>query len=309
MSLTDEIILQIKQIQDLTLEIQKDLSKSSTFKLLAVGDFISVRSKEALIKLIHVFNSHQVRYRMLGLGANQILPKTSPVPYLKLNLPFDKNILNQVQEKYKVSASLSINVLTAHAIKFGLKGWEVFTGIPATVGGAIFMNAGTALGEFGKIVHSVEIVRKDGQVENYIVNEKSFSYRKNNFLNEGDIIVGAELKHFGIDESIGKKIEEYLQYRSDTQPLWAKTCGCMFKNAKIKQSLTNTLITCPAGKYIDIIGLTGLEYNGVKISRVHGNFFENNGEATYEDVIKLMEVVEKELFRNFGIKFESEVEY
>ncbi len=309
MFLNSEIIFKINEIKDLSFEMGKDLSKSSTFKLVASGDFISIRTKEATALLLQLLYSYNLDYRVLGLGANQILPTTSPVPYLKLNFSFDKNIFNNVCDLYKVPASLSISNLTAHAVKFGIKGWEVFTGIPATVGGAIFMNAGTALGEFGSIVHSVDIVRKNGRMENYLVNEKSFSYRKNNFLNSGDIIIGAELKHFGIDLSIGSKIEQYLQYRSETQPLLAKTCGCMFKNAKINLPQSHGVITCPAGLYIDIMGLKGLQYNGVRVSRKHANFFENVGEARYEDVFKLMEIIYSELYDNFGIKFEPEVEF
>lgn len=310
MSLNKEILDKILLIKDLKIEIDKDLSTSSTFKLLARGDLITIESEQAGIELIKIFYHYKIKYRILGLGANQIIPQTSTDPYLKLHLDFDKNILKEEQNEIDVPASLSIHFLTQYATKFGLKGWEVFTGIPATVGGAIFMNAGTALGEFGSIVKEVRILRRDGKIENLMITPKDFSYRKNHFLKEGDLLLKAKLIHFGLDQKIAEIIKKYLQYRLDTQPLWSKTCGCMFKNAKINiENNSEGAITCPVGKYIDIIGLKGLEVNGVRISHKHGNFFENTGNGTYQDVLKLMEAVKNELYLNFGIEFEAEVEF
>src|SRR5690606_37940156 len=121
---------------------------------------------------------------------------------IHLDLPFDLNYLSESHDEYVLPASLGLNHLTAHAVKFGLSGWEVFTGIPASLGGAIYMNAGTNLGEIGALVKSVDIVNSDGVLRTLLVSDQSFSYRKNHFVKSGDVIVGATLIHRGKDSSI-----------------------------------------------------------------------------------------------------------
>ena len=131
------------------------------------------------------------------------------------------------------------------------------------------------------------------------IEKGSFSYRKNNFLQEGDIIVEARLIHLGIDEAIKQKIHDYLQMRNQTQPLRESTCGCVFKNHK----------TCLAGKSIDIMGLKGFTYKNLQVSLKHANFMENKGESTYEDVIEMINLLKAELKLQYGVTFEVEVEF
>lgn len=133
-----------------------------------------------------------------------LLPKISNVPYLQLDFDFDRTILDNSQDEYVFPASISLATLTSHANKFGLKGWEVFTGIPASLGGAIFMNAGTNLGEIGSIMKEVNIVTKHGEEKLIKIDRHSFTYRHNHFVEPGDVIYQARLVHFGIDEAISK---------------------------------------------------------------------------------------------------------
>jgi len=136
-------------------------------RLDARGDLITVANVEALKNVTKTLTSYAVEYRVIGWGANVLLPSHSPIPYLHLDFSFDKSLLESVQNSYLLPASVSLATLTAHANRFGLKGWEVFTGIPASLGGAIFMNAGTNLGEIGSLVREVYLVTKDGAEKNY----------------------------------------------------------------------------------------------------------------------------------------------
>lgn len=298
-------MLQLKSVDGVEVELEKDLKRYSTMRLEARGDLITVRNKEALKLVTKSLTAKDIQYRVLGWGANILLPSSSSVPYLQLDFDFDREIFNKPHDEYLLPASVSLATLTSHANKFGLKGWEVFTGIPATLGGAIFMNAGTNLGEIGTIIKEVNLVTKNGEEKLIKIDRNSFSYRHNHFVHPGDVIYQARLIHLGINEAISKKIRDYLDMRTRTQPLKEWTCGCIFKNFQNPQHG----VTCRAGLFIDIMGLKGLSYKNLRISPKHANFMENSGESSYEDVLKMISILQKELKLQTGVDFETEVEY
>ena len=276
-----------------------DLSSHSTIKLHAMGNLILVRSVKALKYLLPILHKNSIAYRPLGLGANQILCEQSDVILIKLKLPFEKNYLSKRREVYHLPASVSLSLLIAHAKKFHLKGWEYMTGIPATVGGAAYMNAGINVGEFGELVKKVYVVKKDGTERSVTIGKGSYSYRKNHFINEGEVIYAVDIIAYGEDKTVAHKIDRYLKVRGESQPWKEKTCGCVFKNISK---------TCRAGHCVDILNLKGFTYGGIRISRLHGNFFVNEGDASGKEFIRFMEIVQNELYLQFGKKFEVEVQ-
>ncbi|OUR93005.1 hypothetical protein A9Q84_21110 [Halobacteriovorax marinus] len=286
--------------EDIRLELKKDLTKFTTMRLKATGDLITVTSVEGLKLCLKSLFENNLNYRILGMGANQLIPSTSDIPYLKLAIPFDKSYLSEVRDTYVLPASVTLSILSSHAVKFGLTGWEAFTGIPATLGGAVFMNAGTNLGEIGKLITKVYLIDKLGNEKIIEIGKDSFSYRSNNFLADGDFIYQVEMRHLGINNEISEVIKKYLDLRNRTQPLKEWTCGCVFKNNKGKR-------TCLAGKFIDILGLKGLTSNGMRISPKHANFMENVDSAAHEDVVALIKIIKDELHLQYGVEFETEV--
>ena len=276
-----------------------DLVNHSTLKLHAMGNLILVKSLKALKYLLPILHKNALKYRPLGFGANQILCEQTDFILIKLKLPFDKNYLLKRREVYHLPASVPLSLLIAHAKKFHLKGWEYMTGIPATVGGAAYMNAGISAGEFGELVKKVYVVTKDGVERSITMNKESYGYRKNHFINDGEIIYAVDLISHGQDKTVAHKIDSYLKARETSQPWKEKTCGCIFKNISK---------TCRAGHCIDILNLKGLSYKGVQVSRLHGNFFVNEDDASAKDFISLMEIVQNELYLQFGKKFELEVQ-
>ncbi len=300
-----DILLKLTSVSGIEVELDKDLKKYSTMRLDTLGDLITVKNVEALKIATKTLTDNKIFYRLLGWGANMLLPNKSDVPYLQLDFDFDKTQFDEARAEYVLPASVSLATLTAHANKFGLKGWEVFTGIPASLGGAIFMNAGTNLGEIGSIVKEVKLVTKDGLEKLIKIDQNSFSYRHNHFVEKGDVIYEARLFHLGIDSEISKKIREYLEMRTRTQPLKEWTCGCIFKN----NLNLDSGITCRAGHFIDIIGLKGLSYKNLQISPKHANFMENRGASTHDDVLNFIDIIQKELKLHSGVSFETEVEY
>jgi UDP-N-acetylmuramate dehydrogenase len=276
----------------------ENLTSYTTFKLNSHGDLLKIKSIEGLQKTLTILNQEKKSYLIVGWGANQILPAQCKDIIIYLELPFDQNIFDTVKDEYLIPASLGINHLTAHAVKFGLKGWEVFTGIPASLGGAIFMNAGTNLGEIGSLVKNVQLITPDGELREELISKDSFSYRKNNFVRPGEVIISATISHLGIDETIPQKIRDYLEYRKRTQPLATKNCGCVFKNP---------LKDLPAGKLIDLLQLKGVGVGDLRISPKHANFMENSGKASWDQFQSLVNLINFEMDHFYGIEFELEV--
>ncbi len=261
-----------------------------------------VKTVAATKSFIQRCRQHKIDYRVLGWGANQLLIDDANFIYLHLEFDFDATELDNRQARYRLPASLSLARLTSHAARYGVKGWEVFTGIPASLGGAIYMNAGTNLGEIGSVVERVGLLDANGNEREVVIDEKSFSYRHNNFCKANEVIIWADLIHHGYDRAVTTTIRDYLKLRGDTQPLKAATCGCMFKNAEIAG------MTCRAGLSIDIMGLKGLSFGGVRVSHTHANFMENVAKASRDEVLKLSEIVRDELKLTFGVEFDLEVD-
>jgi UDP-N-acetylmuramate dehydrogenase len=279
-----------------------DLTKYTTMRVKAVGDLIIIKSVKALKEVLSDFKEQKQEFRILGWGANQILPSETSSPYIKLDLEYDINELEVDRKSYVIPASVSLGKLSALAMRKGLIGWEVFTGIPATVGGAVFMNAGTNLGEIGPLIKKVWLITASGEDKLIECDSSSFSYRKNNFTNKGDVIYQIEITNNGQSPAVAQKIKDYLDLRKRTQPLKEPTCGCVFKN------YVENDLTCRAGQIIDIIGLKGLTSNGLKISHKHGNFIENHGNATGDEAVSFIESIKKEILLNTGLCFEIEVQ-
>ena len=160
------------------------------------------------------------------------------------------------------------------------------------------MNAGTNLGEIGKLIRTVTLVTPTGEVRTEKITPQSFSYRKNHFVKPGEVIISATIAHQGTDHNISLKIREYLEYRKRTQPLTTRNCGCVFKNPDP---------AIPAGKLIDLLGLKDLQIGDVRISSKHGNFMENTGMGNWDQFSTLVSIIRYQMDHWYGIEFELEV--
>ena len=283
---------------DYTFEKNKNMIRDNSMGLRVHGDLLTVRSEKALQKAVLEIVREGGAYKILGKGSNLILPEHSGSVYIRLDFPFEREYWNRTRDEYTVPASMPLHLLSSHAVRFGLKGWEVFTGIPATVGGAICTNAGTRLGEFCEIVKSIRVMDKKGGVREVDLDENSYSYRKNHVLSQDDIVTGANLINFGQDSLVSEKIRNYLEYRSKSQPLNAKTSGCIFKNTP----------SCSAGELLDRAGLKGFQFKGMKISEKHANFMVNEKGANAADVGEFVELVRTKIMLQYGVELELEVE-
>ncbi len=288
----------IRNLPGLEIKEDCDLTPFTTMRLAARGTLIEVFDSQALMSLLPLLNNEKIPYLLLGWGANQLLPSVVPGVVLHLKMPVPSSVLEELKPEYDLPASAGLNQLTSLALKYGLKGWEVFTGVPASLGGAIYMNAGTNLGEIGKLIRTVTLVTPSGEIRTEKIHAQSFSYRKNHFVKPGEVIISATIAHHGTDQDISQKIRDYLEYRKRTQPLATRNCGCVFKNPHP---------TIPAGKLIDLLGLKDLQIGDLRISPKHGNFMENTGNGNWDQFSSLLSIIRYQMDHWYGIEFELEV--
>ncbi len=179
----------------------------------------------------------------------------------------------------------------------GLRGAEFLTGIPCTIGGALYMNAGAGGRYISEIVQSVRIYRR-GQVIDLPNEACGYTYKHSVFMETNDVIIGATLKLEQSDRASIIKQEKLWQLRRRRLPK-GKSAGCIFKNPP-KYS---------AGELIEKAGLKGLRIGGAKVSEEHANFIINDGKATTREIRALIELIKNAVFAYCGIVLEEEIQY
>ena len=195
-------------------------------------------------------------------------------------------------------AGVTMSRAAVYAAKLGLSGLEFAHGIPGTVGGGVYMNAGAYGGEFCQVCTAVEVMDIHGETKRYTNEEMAFSYRHSVLEDNGGIVISADfvLEPKDPDEIRGK-MKELMGKRSASQPLDLPSAGSAFKR--------------PAGGYaaalIDQAGLKGYQVGGAAVSAKHAGFAVNMGGATAEDVKILLAQVSDKVFENSGIRLEPEV--
>lgn len=184
------------------------------------------------------------------------------------------------------------------AYESALTGLEWAAGIPGSVGGAVFMNAGAYGGQIDQVLESTDVITIDGQFKTYSVAELSFGYRHSLIQDTGDIIVSATfaLKP-GKRAAIGAEMADYNERRAQKQPLEFPSCGSVFKRP------TGYF----AGKLIMDAGLQGCRIGDAQVSTKHAGFIVNRGHATGSDYVNLIQHVQKVVYQTFMVHLETEV--
>ncbi|MDR0552646.1 MAG: UDP-N-acetylmuramate dehydrogenase [Holosporales bacterium] len=211
---------------------------------------------------------------------------------------FESVLFDATDNVVFVEAGVDINNLIKQCIGKGISCVEEMYCIPGTVGGAIFMNAGTPLFEISEAVVKVECInKKNGKIVKLNKSDINFQYRKSN-IDDDLIITSCVLKmRKGNVDVLANRISEIARKRRQTQPIAERTCGSTFKN--------------PAGEkawqLIDRSGCRGMRVGGAFVSDLHCNFIINDGTATSADIINLIEQIKKKVFRNTNILLEEEI--
>ncbi|MCE5301361.1 MAG: UDP-N-acetylmuramate dehydrogenase [Spirochaetia bacterium] len=198
----------------------------------------------------------------------------------------------------RAGAAVSNGTFLSLCAKNGIGGFEFLSGIPGTLGGAVYMNAGAFGKGIGAGVTAIYVMDEAGRPGVVINPEKAFSYRHSIFQDNGMIILAAELKgKKRVPAAIRKEMADIIKMRHSRHPWRAACAGSFFKNPQDK----------PAGRLIEEAGLKGLKCGGAMVSQMHGNFLINTGKATFKDVMKLSEMVKKAVYKKSGVKLREEV--
>jgi UDP-N-acetylmuramate dehydrogenase len=240
-----------------------------------------------------------VAWRVLGAGSN-VLADDREHRYVVVSTREVKGRAGFDGERVSVSAGFSLPRLCVEAARQGLSGIEGLGGIPGTVGGALWMNAGAYGHEIGQVVETVRVAR-GGEIVEVPGGEVKWDYRHTSFK-EGELLLGCTLRLKQDDpEKIKERMEEAKQKRFATQPHGARSAGCFFKNPPGSGLST--------GKMIDEMGMKGVKKGGAVVSPVHANFIVTEGEgARARDAYALAEEIRERFRREHGIELEYEVE-
>ena len=179
----------------------------------------------------------------------------------------------------------------------GLSGLEFAVGIPGSIGGVVRMNAGAHGHTIGEVVESVRMIQSDGTVRTATNHDLQFTYRSSAIPPDA-IVTEVNLKLTPDDsKKIHARIREFNEHRTSTQPIREKSAGCIFKNPG----------PCAAGKAIEDAGLKGFGIGGAIVSEIHGNFIVNRSQATFEDVLQLIDHIKKTVRETQHIDLHEEV--
>ena len=198
----------------------------------------------------------------------------------------------------RAGAGISLAKLAVFAAEAGLSGLEFAHGIPGSLGGAVFMNAGAYGGEMKDVLESAEIALPDGTLREVPAEELELSYRHSALEGSGALVTAATVKLTPAEpEAIRARMRELMEKRRASQPLDMPSAGSTFKR--------------PVGGYaaalIDQAGLKGFAIGGAQVSEKHAGFVINRGGATFDDVLRLMEHIQKTVLEKSGVRLAPEV--
>lgn len=280
--------------------LDEPLAKHTTLRLGPPAKvWIEPYARESLRAILSYAKAKERDYLVIGCGSKLLITKRK-VP-LAIHLGSPQFMACSVNEADITAGSgLKLSVLANTAYTHSLGGLEFLSGIPATVGGALMLNAGIGWPErieIGSFVDEVEVMDKNGRIKILPQKSLSFGYRLSSL--RPYVILSARFKLFRKrKENIKLKTEKFLEYRKKTQELGSFSAGCIFKNVNGYSS----------GRLIASCGLKGRQVGDAVISRKHANFIINRGNATAKDIVSLMKIMKAEVKRRFKLNLEPEIQ-
>ncbi|MBE6106705.1 UDP-N-acetylmuramate dehydrogenase [Anaerovibrio lipolyticus] len=299
MEINQEFVDGIKKIlPEEQFYINEPMSKHTTFNIGGPADYLifpgSMDQLQAVVKLM---NQCDIPFTILGNGSNVlVLDKGIRGAVIKFHAPMSYKRCEG--NKIIAGAGAYLKHISQYAAENGLTGMEFACGIPGSLGGAVFMNAGAYDGEMKNVVKEVKTVTATGKVLTYGPDEFNFGYRHSVFQANGQAIAEITLElQPGNKEDIQAKMDDYTARRESKQPLEMPSAGSTFKRPEGYY----------AGTLIDSTGLKGLQVGGAQISTKHAGFVVNSGHATAQDVLDLIKEVQDRVYKEKGVKLHPEV--
>ncbi len=281
------------------IRIDEPLCKHTTFRIGgAAAYFVSPKDEYEVSKLVKILNEEQIEYYVLGNGSNVLAPDEG-YPGVIIYVGEKLSEIRLVDETtIYAKAGAMLGKVAHYATDNELTGMEFAAGIPGSIGGALYMNAGAYGGEMKDIVLEATVCDKEGNIFKLSKDELDLAYRHSIVEDKGyvvlDVTVGLQK---GDINDIKSKVDELAAKRREKQPLEYPSAGSTFKRPE----------GFFAGKLIEEAGLRGYTVGGACVSMKHCGFVVNNGNATAADVKTLMRNVAEEVYKNSGVKIEPEI--
>lgn len=278
-------------------KINEPMNCHTSFKIGGAADiFISVSSTDELSALLKMCGELNIQHFIIGKGSN-LLVSDFGIEGAVISLA-DMNRISVAGEEITCGAGAALSDVCRAALDNSLSGLEFAYGIPGSIGGAVYMNAGAYGGEMSAVVLRAECLTADGELVSVKAENMNFGYRKSVFKESEMTVVSTVLKLIkGDKKEIEEKMQDYICRRKSKQPLEYPSAGSFFKRPE----------GYFAGALIEKNGLKGEKVGGAQVSEKHAGFIINCGGATAEDVKALSRRVSDKVLANDGVKLEREV--
>lgn len=294
-----EIIFNLAEILGCEARRNEPMSKHTSFKIGGNADvYIKVNNLSKLSTILKECQASDVDYMLLGNGSN-LLVSDDGIRGVVIRLDGDFRKITLLDDTtIFCGAGATLAYLCKFALNCGLSGLEFAWGIPGTVGGAVFMNAGAYDGEMKDVVHSVSHISPSGEIGRIENDDLNFGYRTSVYRSNNMIITGVTLKlKKGNPDEIRAKMDDYMSRRSTKQPLEYPSAGSVFKRPEGNF----------AGALIEQCGLKGKTCGGAQVSEKHAGFIINKSNATAKDVRDLISEIQKTVSDKTGYNLECEL--
>ncbi|MEE0810233.1 UDP-N-acetylmuramate dehydrogenase [Blautia sp.] len=279
---------------------QEPMSRHTTFRIGGPADFyLCPHSTKEVQEIVEICKEEKLPYFVLGNGSNLLV---SDKGYRGVVIQLWKNFSDITVKDCCIQAKAGalLSKVAAEALEAGLTGMEFASGIPGTIGGAAFMNAGAYGGEMKDIIKSVKVLDTQGEVRILPKEELKMGYRTSIVKEKGYTVLSVELELAkGNQEEIRNTMEDLKERRTSKQPLEMPSAGSTFKRPE----------GYFAGKLIMDSGLRGFSVGGAQVSEKHCGFVVNKGGATAMDVLTLIREVQRKVKEQFGVDLETEVRF
>ena len=286
-----------KIYNDSEIKIDENMSNHIHFKVGGPVDILLIPSKvNQVVETLKICKNENIPYFIIGNGSN-LLVKDGGIRGVVIKL---SNLLSiEVKDNtIKASSGTLLEDVSKKAVENSLTGFEFACGIPGSVGGAVFMNAGAYDGEIKNVIKEAEVLDRDGNIKVLSKEELELGYRTSKVMKDNLLVLSATFELTkGDKEKIQERVNELTEKRESKQPLEYPSAGSTFKRPE----------GYFAGKLIQDAGLKGASVGGAAVSEKHSGFVINKDGATAEDVLNLIAHVQNEVKKQFGVELHTEV--
>ncbi len=281
--------------------IHKSLRDSNTFKVGGAAELLLIPSSAAdIAEAVQICDSEGLPVTILGNGSN-VLISDKGIRGLVIKLVKGIDHLQFGDQCIIAEAGVMLPGLAKEAARRGISGWEFGIGIPASIGGAIYMNAGAYQQSVSDSLIWVEYLAANGELIRERKENLQFAYRSSLFSHENGIIIRAAWRcEYDDNKEITKRMNEIQKKRMNSQPLQWPNAGCIFRNPENGR---------PAGWLLEQSGCKGLQIGDAVISEKHANFIINRGRATQEQICSLIDLARRKVYEQFGIELKTEIKF